>query len=442
MKDILKITQHNITKLYNPYEASQCLKRKILTLAKQLETLKNLRHHPLYISYFIKITKFIELGRYDKACNLYKQIIFSLLKTLGRKRIYTHQDVRMENRQVALGCRNQLYREKQKLEENISDLNNQLVEEQQKGERLKRTRLLVSNDFLEKSSATILGKEGCSYNIKKSFGRLDSKNLEKLDISDKHMQFSSSSLSSACAEDSPQLHRDTIVELQEKLDAKDTKIANLKSKLIEEQEAYTKKEEKIAIQGQKILTQEEEKLELQENLKELKENFKEVKEGYNQKEERILELGKSCEMLDIALKKQEELKDNFQKQLNEANEELKKAKRNVVEQNDLLTKLEEENLRLTSEKNESVKNADHFTNLSQEKDRRIECLENQLRKQAAKERQSLSTKEIALEEKVNAYLKKIDELQQKLDIKNETVKELQKELYRKASYKASYKCRR
>ena len=137
MKDILKITQHNITKLYNPYEASQCLKRKILTLAKQLETLKNLRHHPLYISYFIKITKFIELGRYDKACNLYKQIIFSLLKTLGRKRIYTHQDVRMENRQVALGCRNQLYREKQKLEENISDLNNQLVEEQQKGERLK-----------------------------------------------------------------------------------------------------------------------------------------------------------------------------------------------------------------------------------------------------------------------------------------------------------------
>ena len=114
MKNILKITQHNITKLYNPYEASQCLKRKILTLAKQLETLKDLRHHPLFISHFIKIIKFIESGRYDKACNSYKQIIFSLLKTLQTKKIDTYykdtvdirspneirQEIRMQDRQV------------------------------------------------------------------------------------------------------------------------------------------------------------------------------------------------------------------------------------------------------------------------------------------------------------------------------------------------------
>ena len=314
--------------------------------------------------------------------------------------------------------------EKEKLEKNISDLNNQLeekgellntkenelvekqrqlVEEQQKEEGLKRT-----DNLPGKSSTAILYNKASSKESEP-----EEPDFEALDVSDKHMQFGSSSLSSAYAEDSSQLHRDTIVELQEELDAKDTKIANLKSKLIEEQEACTKKEEKIAIQGQKILTQEKEKLELQENLEELKENFKEVKEGYNQKEERILELDESNEILDKELKEQEELKDNFQKQLNEANKELKEAKRNEVERNNVLAKLEEENLRLTSEKNESVKNADHFTNLSQEKNREIEYLENQLRKQAEKERQSSSIKENELEEKKESLSIKENELMQK-----------------------------
>ena len=93
MKNILGITQHNITKLDSySNKVSQRLKRKILTLAKQLgiRNLKDLRRHPLFRSHFTKATKFIESGRHDKACNSYEQIIFSILKILQRKKIDTH----------------------------------------------------------------------------------------------------------------------------------------------------------------------------------------------------------------------------------------------------------------------------------------------------------------------------------------------------------------
>ena len=51
MQEILKITQHNIAKLYNPYEVSQCLAMKMLTLFKQLGISKDLRYHLFYQSY-------------------------------------------------------------------------------------------------------------------------------------------------------------------------------------------------------------------------------------------------------------------------------------------------------------------------------------------------------------------------------------------------------
>ena len=118
MQEILKTTQHNLAKLYNPYKVSQCLAMKMSTLFKQSGISKDLRYH-LLISYFIKAIKSIEPRKHAEVCNLYKQVI-SLLKTLGRKRIYTHyqdnvnirsqnktrQAVRMENRQVAEYRRN------------------------------------------------------------------------------------------------------------------------------------------------------------------------------------------------------------------------------------------------------------------------------------------------------------------------------------------------
>ena len=87
MQEILKTTQHNLAKLYNPYKVSQCLVMKMLTLLKQLGISKDLRYHLLI--FFTKAIKFIESRKHAKACNLYKQIE-SLSKSSQRKRIYTH----------------------------------------------------------------------------------------------------------------------------------------------------------------------------------------------------------------------------------------------------------------------------------------------------------------------------------------------------------------
>ena len=144
---MIRKTQHNLT-LYNPYKVSQWRKNinfiKATRDIEQLGISKDLRYRTL-ISYFTKAIKFIELHKHAEVYNLYKQVI-SLLKTLGRKRIYihyqdnvnirsqnnTHQDVRMENGQAGL---QKLAMQNNKIEELEKELE-RLNEDKQKLEKV------------------------------------------------------------------------------------------------------------------------------------------------------------------------------------------------------------------------------------------------------------------------------------------------------------------